>query len=131
MIFLVNVITLIWKFHMSLGAAICKESDIPENNMRCFKTDHGKVVVYRLSDGFYATQAKCSHLLGSLHKGKIIDGCKIQCPLHRAQFDIKSGEVEKWANFPVGVQLLNFIRSKKALKTYTVHIVGSELFIEA
>jgi 3-phenylpropionate/trans-cinnamate dioxygenase ferredoxin subunit len=57
-----------------------------------------------------------------LSRGKIVDGCKIQCPLHRARFDIRTGEVIDWANFPPGIQLLNVVRSEKALKTYPVSV---------
>jgi len=65
-----------------------------------------------------------------LARGKIVDGCRIRCPFHRAQFDIRSGEVVEWANFPPGVQLLNVVRGEKALKTYPVTIVKGEVRIE-
>ena len=44
--------------------------------------------------------------------GKIVDGCKVQCPFHRARFDIRTGEVIDWANFPPGIQLLN-VRARR------------------
>jgi nitrite reductase/ring-hydroxylating ferredoxin subunit len=24
--------------------------------------------------------------------GKLVDGCRIQCPIHRARFDVRTGE---------------------------------------
>ncbi len=62
--------------------------------------------------------------------GKLIDGCKIQCPVHRAQFDVRSGEVVRWANFPPGIQLLNILRSEKALRTYDVTAEGGQLLVD-
>jgi len=81
-----------------------------------------KVVVYHLQDGFYATQANCTHVFAPLAKGKILDGCNVQCPFHRARFDIRTGEVMDWANFPPGIQVFNVVRSEKALKTYKVSV---------
>ena len=46
----------------------------------------------------------------------------MQCPFHHARFDIRTGKVIDWANFPPGIQLLNAVRGKKALKTYKVSV---------
>jgi 3-phenylpropionate/trans-cinnamate dioxygenase ferredoxin subunit len=95
-------------------------SDIPVGSMKLCEADGESIVVYHLEDGFYATQNRCTHVFAPLHKGKIVNGCQIQCPFHRARFDIRTGEVAQWANFPMGVQLLNILRKEKALKTYPV-----------
>lgn len=89
-----------------------------------------EIIVFHLDDGFFATQSKCTHLFKSLAKGKIIDGCNIQCPLHRAEFNIRTGEVEKWANFPPGVQMLNVVRGEKALSTYPVTVENDQIVVE-
>lgn len=103
---------------------VASTSDIPVGKLKAVAVNGEKLLVYRLKDGFYATQSKCTHLFRSLEKGKILDDCKIQCPLHRARFDIRTGEVVDWANFPPGVQLLNVVRGEKALKTFATRIEG-------
>ena len=45
---------------------VCKTSDIPLNQSKAFQIDGEKVLVFHLDDGFYATQAKCTHLFMSL-----------------------------------------------------------------
>ena len=105
------------------------ESGIKVGGSQAVKLGGQDIIVFHLADGFFATQAKCTHLFKSLAKGKIIDGCNIQCPLHRAEFNIKTGEVEKWANFPPGVQLLNVVRSEKALATYPVSIEDGNIVV--
>ena len=65
-----------------------------------------------------------------MEKGKIVDDCKIQCPFHRARFDIRTGAVVDWANFPPGVQLLNVVRGEKALKTYPVSVENGRVSVE-
>jgi len=85
---------------------VCKADELPVGKMKAVRFDGTGVLVFHLEDGFYATQSTCTHMFAPLGRGKVVDGCKIQCPLHRARFDIRSGEVVDWANFPPGVQLL-------------------------
>ena len=109
---------------------IGSEQDIPLGKMKTFKVGADTILVFHLKDGFYATQSLCTHTLAPLSFGKILDNCKIQCPLHRARFDIKSGKVIDWANFPPGIQLLNIVRKEKPLKTYPVNVKAGKLFVE-
>ena len=105
------------------------KSDIPLGASKCVQAGDEKVLVFHLSDGFHATQARCTHLFRSLESGKVLDDQCVQCPLHRARFNIRTGEVEQWANFPPGVQLLNAVRAEKALKTFPVEEEGEALFV--
>lgn len=112
-----------------MKSKVCKVDDLAVNEIKPVKVGEESVLLFRLADGFYATQSRCTHMFRSLAKGKIING-NIQCPLHRAKFCIKTGEVKEWANFPPGVQLLNVVRKEKALKTYKVLVKDNEVFIE-
>ena len=107
--------------------AVCRTSDIKRGQMKAFTVEGEKIVVYNLADGFFATQASCTHVFAPLAKGKILDGCKVQCPFHRARFDIRTGEVIDWANFPPGIQVLNIVRGEQALKTYKVSVRDGEV----
>lgn len=109
---------------------VANANDITVGQSRAVQAGVEKVLVYHLDDGFYATQSRCTHLFRSLESGKIVDGCKIQCPLHRARFDIRTGEVVDWANFPPGVQLLNAVRGEKALKTYATRVESGQLQVQ-
>ena len=106
---------------------VCKTTDVPKGKMKAFSVEGRKLIVYHLDDGFYATDATCTHVFAPLAKGKIVDGCKVQCPFHRARFDIRTGEVVDWANFPPGIQALNFVRGEKNLKTYKVKVTGDDV----
>ena len=109
---------------------VCTESELSEGDMTFVKIDNHKIAVYHLKDGFYATQSSCTHVFANLTKGKIVDGCKVECPLHRARFDIKTGEVVDWANFPPGIQALNIVRGEKSLATYPVSVENGEVKID-
>lgn len=101
---------------------VCRTDDIPKGRMKAFTAGEVKVVVYHLEDGFHATQAHCTHVFAPLARGRILDDCRVQCPFHHARFDIRTGEVVDWANFPPGIQVLNIVRGEKALKTYKVTV---------
>ena len=93
--------------------------------------DGTKILLFHLDSGFHAVQASCPHLMLPLKSGKLLDdGKTLQCPIHRAQFDIATGDVNKWANFPPGIQMLNIIRKEKCLQTYTITEADGELSIE-
>jgi 3-phenylpropionate/trans-cinnamate dioxygenase ferredoxin subunit len=48
------------------------------------------VAVFRLEDGFFATDDTCTHALSSLAEGYIEDGT-VECEFHFAKFDIRTG----------------------------------------
>lgn len=109
---------------------VSKAAEIPAGGMKVCKAGRESVLIFHLDDGFYATQSTCTHVFAPLNRGKLVDGYKLQCPFHRAQFDVRTGEVVRWANFPPGIQVLNVVRSEKALATYPVSEEDGELFVE-
>ena len=109
---------------------VSKAADIPVGGMKACKAGGESVLVFHLDDGFYATQSTCTHVFAPMSRGKLVDGNKIQCPFHRAQFDVRTGEVIRWACFPPGIQVLNVVRGEKSLATYPVTEKDGELFVE-
>lgn len=105
-------------------------SDLPLGQILAVKIAGEKIAVYHLEDGVYATQSSCSHIFANLSKGKIVDSCVVECPLHRAQFDIRSGEVKQWACFPPGIQVLNPIRGAKDLRTFPCKLENEQILVE-
>lgn len=53
------------------------------------------IAIYLLEDGsLHATDNLCTHGQAYLSEGWIVDGCKVECPLHAGCFDIRSGRAE-------------------------------------
>jgi 3-phenylpropionate/trans-cinnamate dioxygenase ferredoxin subunit len=76
------------------------------------------IAVYRLNDGFYATDDTCTHAQSSLSAGDIdLADCTVECPYHAALFDIRTGHALA-------------LPASKPLKTYQVKVVGDEVFVE-
>ena len=49
------------------------------------------VAVFKVDNEYFAIQNRCSHAEASLSEGEVYD-CKVECPLHGAEFDLKTGE---------------------------------------
>ena len=76
------------------------------------------VALYRLNDGYYATEDTCSHAQASLAAGDIdLEECTIECPYHGSLFDVRSGRVLS-------------LPANKPLKTYLVKVIDDEVFVE-
>ena len=114
-----------------LGEKKSIKASLSEGQAKLLTVAGQKLMLYRLSDGFYATSHQCTHLYKSMAKGLITSDQTIQCPLHRAEFDIRSGEVEQWACFPKGlVDMINVVRKEKALKTFAISEDSQGYWIE-
>ena len=109
---------------------LVEESAFEIGTMKKFDLDGNPVLLIRLDEGFFATHAKCPHMKLPLDKGELQEGCRIKCKFHHAVFDIKTGEVVEWANFPPGIQALNFIRGAKPLPTYPVKIEDGRVSVD-
>jgi 3-phenylpropionate/trans-cinnamate dioxygenase ferredoxin component len=76
------------------------------------------IAVYRLNDGYYATEDNCSHAQASLAAGDIdLDECSVECPYHGSLFDIRSGRVLS-------------LPASRPIKTYPVKVVDDEVLVE-
>lgn len=81
------------------------EDDLNENGTAQVVMDDGqKIALIRMQDGVYAINDTCSHAQASLAEGEIV-GDNIKCPLHGAEFDVRTGEVQ---SFPAVVGVANY-----------------------
>ena len=81
-----------------------------------FDHDNKTYCVYRLEDGFFATDGICTHEAVHLEDGLVMDG-EIECPMHQGIFDIKSGS----AISPPACE---------DLKTYPVKVENDQVYIK-
>lgn len=50
-----------------------------------------QLALYRSNGGYFVTDNVCTHQHALLSDGYLEDGC-IECPLHQARFDIRTGQ---------------------------------------
>ncbi len=94
-----------------------KISDIPPGKMIKVSIDGKDVLVANIDGKYCATDDTCTHSGSSLSEGKL-DGCTITCGWHGAQFDCKTGKLEK---FPAKI---------RDLVSYNVVVESENVFVE-
>ncbi|MCF7803773.1 MAG: non-heme iron oxygenase ferredoxin subunit [Candidatus Marinimicrobia bacterium] len=87
-----------WVEALSLGEL--GEYDMDKITMN----DGTRIAVIRMDDDVYAIDDTCSHAEASLSEGELL-GNKVKCPLHGAEFDVRTGEVK---SFPAVVGVTKY-----------------------
>ncbi len=90
-------------------------SDLREGEAFVAKLGDAAIALYRLNDGVYAIGDVCTHEFALLSQGFVEDGA-IECPLHQAKFDIKSGRCLA-------------APATEDVKSYTVKVEGNDVFV--
>ena len=86
-----------------------------DNKPNRIEVDGKPVCVARLGDEVFAVADTCSHSEASLSEGDISDG-KIECWLHGAEFDLRTGEALS-------------LPATEALETFTVVRDGDSITV--
>jgi nitrite reductase/ring-hydroxylating ferredoxin subunit len=76
----------VWTFATTLAA-------LGDRDVMAVECGGRRVAIYRLHDGLYATSDTCPHAGASLSQGCVVEGY-IECPLHFALFDIRTGAAD-------------------------------------
>jgi nitrite reductase/ring-hydroxylating ferredoxin subunit len=87
--------------------------EVPEGTTMLVEVNGDAVCLYNLGGTICATQDMCTHAEASLADG-FIDGDAIECPLHQASFNIRTGKV---LNPP----------ATRDLRIYPVRVDGDEI----
>ena len=72
--------------------AVASISDIPAGGMKCVAVDRNRVLLAHVDGRFYAISDICGHRNAPLSRGRL-DGTVVECPLHFAQFDVRTGKL--------------------------------------
>src|SRR5688572_28480450 len=79
------------------------------------EVDGKAIALVRIGDEVHAIDGICTHALALLADG-FVDGATIECPLHQAVFDIRTGEVLSGP-------------APENLKVYAVKLDGADILI--
>jgi len=94
-----------------------KVSDMSPGTMKKISIDGKDIVVVNVDGEFCAIDDSCTHSGASLSEGTL-EGCKITCGWHKAEFDCKTGKLVK---FPAKINNLG---------SYSVSIESDNVFVE-
>ena len=78
---------------MSQFVTVARVEDIDPGTARQVWVEDVPLAICNLDGEFYAISDICTHEEFSLSCG-VIEGCEIECPMHRGVFNIKTGEAE-------------------------------------
>ena len=82
-----------------------------------------KLLLTQVGATFYAAARKCPHLGFNLCRGSV-EGRSVVCPLHKAKFDLATGEIERNPRL-----LFIKMKAKSALKVYPVRVLDNDIFV--
>jgi nitrite reductase/ring-hydroxylating ferredoxin subunit len=102
---------------MSDWHRLASNSDVREGEAFPVELDGNPIALYRVDGEIYAIDDTCTHEFASLSEGFVESGT-IECPLHAAQFDIKTG---RCLGGPAA----------EDLRTYQVRVDGDDVYVRA
>ena len=110
-----------------------EEKEIAPGGMKAFAPGGREIVLCNCGGAFYAVERACGHANARLERGALT-GWILTCPLHYAQFDIRTGEAlsgpapkagESKHPDPAAPSL-----KTKALKVWPVKTEGGVVFVD-
>ncbi|QSR20646.1 non-heme iron oxygenase ferredoxin subunit [Novosphingobium sp. KA1] len=101
----------------SLEVRVCSVNDVPEDGGIGFDLEGlpESIAIFKHQGEYFAVAEMCTHGDFSLVGGEIED-CQVECPMHFARFDLRTGA----CTFPAYVPL----------RTYPIRVEGGEIFVD-
>ena len=96
--------------------AVVKADDVPSGAMTVVAIDRERILLANVEGRFYALRDMCGHRNAPLSRGAL-DGHVVECPLHFAQFDVRTG---KLVDGPVSADV----------PVYEVRVEGDTVYIK-
>jgi 3-phenylpropionate/trans-cinnamate dioxygenase ferredoxin subunit len=94
---------------------VAAAGDVSEDTPLAIKVGDREVGIYALGGTYYALEDVCPHAYALLSQG-FVDGEEIECPLHGAKFNIRTGKCTKEP-------------ADRDLAKYEVRVEGGRLFV--
>jgi nitrite reductase/ring-hydroxylating ferredoxin subunit len=96
--------------------AVAQVRDLAPGEMKFVAIDRERIVLANVDGQFYALRDMCGHRNAPLSRGRL-DGHIVECPLHFAQFDVRTG---KLLDGPVSADV----------PVYEVRVEGDTVFVK-
>lgn len=95
---------------------VAKTGDVPLGAMIVVAIDRERIMIANVDGQFYALRDMCGHRNAPLSRGRL-EGCIVECPLHFAQFDVRTG---KLVDGPISADV----------PAYEVRVEGDTVFVK-
>jgi nitrite reductase/ring-hydroxylating ferredoxin subunit len=104
---------------------IARLEDVPPGSARFFAVEARSVVIANREGEFFAVDGVCPHKGFELDQAQLY-GCRIECPWHHYQYDVRTGE----NCFPKDVYRGDLPSPAEPIATYRVELRGPEIWVE-
>jgi nitrite reductase/ring-hydroxylating ferredoxin subunit len=91
-------------------------AEVKEHGVMDVDVGGEEIALYWVDDAVYATHNVCTHAFARLSEG-FLDGDCIECPIHQAVFNVKTGEVVAPPAYT-------------AVQTYPCRIEGGDVLVD-
>ena len=109
---------------------VLSRDELAEGQKRTVKVDGRTILLVQHKGELYAVDNSCPHMGASLVDGKISEEGTLICPRHHSEFDLRTGEVKKWAPWPPGVgRLLGAVSKEKPLAVYQIKVEEGAIWV--
>jgi 3-phenylpropionate/trans-cinnamate dioxygenase ferredoxin subunit len=102
---------------------VTNKNELPAGTMKAFQVGGSDVLMANCDGAFYAVSNTCTHMGGRLSMGRL-DGFVVECPLHGARFDVRTGA--NVAPPDIGSRKMTIAD----LKTYAVTVEGDAVKVD-
>lgn len=106
--------------------SIAKTGEFEGRPLKVVMLEGRPVMISKLDGKYYAVDAICTHYPGYLPDGVFETGC-VTCPVHHAQFDLRTGKMLK--NVPGLVKVALGGAGAKDLNSYELKVEGDEIMV--
>jgi 3-phenylpropionate/trans-cinnamate dioxygenase ferredoxin component len=108
---------------------VAKVTDLLDGTMKKIRAEGYDLLLTRIKEKYYCTDAYCPHLGGDLSQGNLA-GTVLTCPLHHSQFNITDGKVVRWTDLSGTIlTVAKNQRPPRSLRTYSVKIEGDTILV--
>ena len=116
---------------MSDYIEVASTDGIEPGTMHEVEVDGHHLLVTRVADEFFVTDARCPHLGGRLVRGTL-EGSVVSCPLHHSQFDLADGSCLRWTDWKGAVlTVAELARHPRPLRAYASKVEDGKIFVGA
>jgi len=103
--------------------------EFADGEMRQVDVEGHEILIARVGETFFASDARCPHLHGHLAKGTL-EGTIVTCPLHHSQFDLTDGHNVRWTDWSGPVKTMaELARHPRPLRVYEVEVSDGKVHI--
>ena len=113
---------------MTSATAVGKASLLPPGYMTEVVVDGNEILLANVDGKYYAVANRCPHREGKLSHG-MLRGSIITCPWHGSQFDIRDGQVIRWAQGLPAI-LARIVTHPSPLATYELEVEDDTLLLK-